>query len=196
MKNFFRAIRRLMLGTGILFLVGSATVFGASNALPMPNAPVDRPESVGAGGPTFKYKRVSGPMKFGGDILVWGFRAFGGRKDDPKLGISGSTGTLNGKSLQMDLRMAGFTLENSWRSDSRLKWRMTLGGGTYDLHNFTGSYTVNKGTFAYFEPMFVGVVPMNRHLAWEIAGGYTFAGTTGVKIEGPCLEVNLLFGRY
>lgn len=124
-----------------------------------------------------------------------GLRLFGGRKDDPKIGLAASTGTLNGSSLQLDVRMGGLTLEDTFRSDRHLKWRATIGGGRYDLHTRRTGYIINSGGFAYFEPMFIGVIPMNKHISLELGGGYTFAGTTGVKLEGPFFEFNLLLGR-
>jgi hypothetical protein len=42
----------------------------------------------------------------------------------------------------------------------------------------------------------VGVLPMSRHIVLEFSTGYTFAKTTGVKIEGLMLEAELLFGRF
>lgn len=167
----------------------------AGNAVPLPGSEMPSVPSIGAGGLTWKYKRASGPMKFGGDLQMVGLRLFGGRKDDPKVGLAASTGTLSGTALQLDVRMGGLTLEDTFLSDRRLKWRATIGGGRYELRTRRGTYTVNSGGFAYFEPMFIGVIPMNKHISIELGGGYTFAGTTGVKLEGPFFEVNLLLGR-
>ena len=34
---------------------------------------------VGAGGMNVRYKRVSGPLSFGGDMLMYGLRGYGGK---------------------------------------------------------------------------------------------------------------------
>lgn len=151
---------------------------------------------VGAFGTTFKYKHPSGPDGFGGDMMVWGARGFGGRLDDPKLGLMAQTGTLTGKTLTLDLNMGGFTVEDHFRKDSRLKWRVSLGGGTYELKSRVSSRVVNDGGFAFVEPMCVGMIPMTRHIVLEIGTGYTFCGVEGVRLEGLFLQVDLLLGRF
>ncbi len=154
------------------------------------------PKPVGAGGLTTRYKRVSGPMGFGGDMLMWGLRGFGGRLNDPKIGLMAAQGTLNGRSLKLNLQQFGLTLENGFRPDPRFKWRANFGGGTYDLASRISGFSVNKGSFTFLEPMLVGVLPMTRHIVLEGAAGYTFAGSTGVRFEGLFLEVNLLLGQF
>ena len=192
-----RTIRwgRILLPVLVSLLLLPISGWAVGNAVPLPGSEQKSVPSIAAGGMTWKYKRASGPMKFGGDMQVVGLRLFGGRKDDPKVGLTASSGTLNGSSLTLDVRMGGLTLEDTLLSDRNLKWRATIGGGRYDLHSKRGNYSVNSGGFAYFEPMFLGVVPMNKHISIELGGGYTFAGTTGVKLEGPFFEVNLLLGR-
>ncbi|HNV70531.1 MAG TPA: hypothetical protein PKO06_12595, partial [Candidatus Ozemobacteraceae bacterium] len=179
----------------LLAFLSPGMIEAVGNAVPLPGSSAPAVPSVGAGGMTWKYKRASGPMKFGGDLQMIGLRLFGGRKDDPKVGLAASTGTLSGSALQLEVRMGGITLEDSFRTDRNLKWRATLGAGRYDLHTRRTGFTVNSGGFAFFEPMFIGVIPMNKHISIELGGGYTFAGTTGVKLEGPFFEFNLLLGR-
>lgn len=151
---------------------------------------------VGAFGMTFKYKRASGPERFGGDMAIWGARGFGGRLDDPKLGLMAQAGTLTGKTLTLNLRMGGFTVEDHFMKDTRLKWRVGLGGGTFELKSRVSSRIVNDGSFAFVEPMFVGVIPMTRHIVLEIGAGYTFCGVEGVRLEGLFLQADLLLGRF
>ncbi len=152
--------------------------------------------SIGAGGLSFKYKRASGPLGFGGDMLVWGGRMYGGKLRDPKFGLMGQLGTLNGNALRLNLRMGGFSVEDGFKPDPRFKWRANFGFGTYDLESRITFRTINKGGFAFFEPMLVGVLPMKRHIVLEIGAGYTFCGALGVRIEGLFLQVDLLLGRF
>ncbi len=151
---------------------------------------------VGAGGLTTRDKRVSGPMGFGGDMMMWGVRGFGGRLNDPKIGLMAAQGTLNGRSLKLHVQQFGLTLENGFRPDPRVKWRANFGGGTYDLSSRISGFSVNKGSFTFLEPVLVGVLPMTRHIVLEGSAGYTFAGSTGVRFEGIFLEVNLLLGQF
>ncbi|OQA04935.1 MAG: hypothetical protein BWY66_02810 [bacterium ADurb.Bin374] len=160
---------------------------------------VDQPGKtmpVGAFGPTFKFKRTSGPEGFGGEMVVWGARGFGGRLDDPKLGLMAQAGTLTGTSLTLNLRMGGFTVEDHFLKDTRLKWRVGLGGGTFELKSRASSRIVNDGSFAFAEPMLVGVIPMTRHIVLEIGAGYTFCGVEGVRLEGLFIQTDLLLGRF
>ncbi|MBP7633880.1 hypothetical protein KBA41_06895 [Candidatus Ozemobacteraceae bacterium] len=160
---------------------------------------VDQPGTsmpVGAFGPTFKFKRTSGPEGFGGEMVVWGARGFGGRLDDPKLGLMAQAGTLTGGSLTLNLRMGGFTVEDHFLKDTRLKWRVGLGGGTFELKSRVSSRIVNEGSFAFAEPMLVGVIPMTRHIVLEIGAGYTFCGVEGVRLEGLFIQTDLLLGRF
>lgn len=151
---------------------------------------------VGSFGPTFKFKRASGPDGFGGEMVVWGARGFGGRLDDPKLGLMAQSGTLTGSNLTLNLRMGGFTVEDHFLKDTRLKWRVALGGGTFELKSRVSSRVVNDGSFAFVEPMFVGVIPMTRHIVLELGAGYTFCGVEGVRLEGLFLQADLLLGRF
>ncbi len=180
-----------------LFLVIAGT--GTAQAARDPILLVEQPGKtmpVGAGGVTFKYKRASGPDGFGGDMLVWGGRGFGGRVDDPKIGLMAQAGTLNGNSMALNLRMGGFTIEDHFMKDTRLKWRVNIGGGTYELKTRRSSRHINDGSFAFAEPMIVGMLPMTRHIVLEIGAGYTFCGVEGVRLEGLFLQTDLLLGRF
>ncbi len=147
-------------------------------------------------GPITKYKRVAAPQDFGGDMMVWGVRAFAGKLYDPEIGLLFCQGTLNGNSQKFNLDMAGLTLEDSFREDSRVKWRISFGVGEYRLRSIASGYEFNKGSFSFFEPMVVGVLPMSRHIVLEFGAGYTFAGATGVRIEGLALNAEILMGKF
>lgn len=153
-------------------------------------------DQVGAGGLVLKYKRISGPLGFGGDILVWGVRASGGKTGMSKLGVTASQGSLSGKSLKCDLKMGGFTVEDRFMSDYNLSWLVTLGGGSYLLRTLDGQHVYNRGSFAYVEPILFGLIRMGPHFRLELGAGYTIANTTGVRVEGPCIQAELLIGRY
>lgn len=158
-----------------------------------------RPQGMdftGGIGPVVKYKQISAQDNFGGDMTLWGVRFFGGRLRDPELGLIYSTGTLTGRALKFSIDMAGLTLEDSFREDARVKWRATLGGGNYKLRTSTGGLVRTKGSFTWFEPMILGVLPMTRHIVLEFGVGYTFAGATGVRIEGLALQCELLMGKF
>lgn len=152
--------------------------------------------AVGYGGVTCRYKRVSGPMGFGGDIWLWGLRAAGGRFEDPKFGIVASTGTLTGNALRLELKQAGLSIENGFRSDPRVRWRVQFGGGSYSLDSRITGNTINSGDFTFLEPMLVGLFPLTRHIVLEFSAGYTFAGSTGVRLEGLFLQTEFLLGRF
>ncbi len=155
-----------------------------------------RGPSMGAGGPTLKFKRASGPMDFGGEMFHWGLRIFGGRPDDPRLGVAGSIGILNGNSMRLSVGMGGITLEDYYWRDMNFKWRVGLGGGGYELKTIVGQKTLAKGNFTYFEPQLVWVLPIKRSIHLEFSAGYFFAGVLPVKLEGLTLEANLLIGRF
>ncbi|MEW6709518.1 MAG: hypothetical protein AB1403_06800 [Candidatus Riflebacteria bacterium] len=146
-------------------------------------------------GPSVKYKRVSAPNDFGGDMAIWGARMFAGKMRDPALGLVYQAGTLNGNSMKFNLEMGGFTLEDSFREDSRVKWRASFGVGNYKLRTLASGLVLNKGSFTFFEPMVVGVLPLSRHIVLEFSTGYTFAAGNGVRIEGLALQWELLFGK-
>lgn len=147
-------------------------------------------------GPTIKYKRVSAPHDFGGDMAVWGARIFAGKLRDPALGLVYQAGTLNGNSMKFNLEMGGFTLEDSFREDSRVKWRASFGVGNYKLRTIASGLVLNKGSFTFFEPMVFGILPLSRHILLEFGLGYTFAAGTGVRIEGLALQSELLLGKF
>jgi hypothetical protein len=147
-------------------------------------------------GPSIKYKRISAPYNFGGDMNLWGIRMFAGRLRDPAIGIMFQSGTLNGNGMKFNLDMGGLTLEDSFREDSRVKWRATIGGGHYRLRTRNSGLELNKGSFTLFEPMIVGLLPLSSHIALEFSTGYTFASGTGVRIEGLALQAEILIGKF
>lgn len=158
-----------------------------------------RPQGMdftGGIGPLVKYKTVRAQDNFGGDMTMWGVRMFVGRLRDPEFGLVYTSGTLNGRALKFNLDMAGFTIEDSFREDARVKWRATMGGGHYKLSTSSGGLVRTQGSFTFFEPMILGVLPMTRHIVLEFGAGYTFAGATGVRIEGLTLQCELLMGKF
>lgn len=146
-------------------------------------------------GPFVKYKRVSGPDNFGGDMNMWGLRFMAGQLNDPLLGVSYSAGHLTGHSQKLKLSKFGLVMEDSFREDSRVKWRATFGGGTYRLWHRISDRTASEGSFAFFEPAIAGIIPLSRHISLEFSTGYTFTRTTGVRIEGLMLQAEFLLGR-
>lgn len=129
-------------------------------------------------------------------MTVWGIRAFAGRLRDPALGLMYQAGTLNGRSMKFNLEMGGLTLEDNFREDARVKWRVSLGIGQYKLESSASGLSLNEGTFSFFEPMLFGVLPLSRHIVLEIGCGYTFAAGTGVRLEGLALQTELLMGKF
>lgn len=180
----------------LFFTLIAAQGYCLSGPTLLMDSKADTSEFVGGIGPLVKYKRVSAPSDFGGDMTVWGVRAFGGKLNDPEIGFIYSSGSLSGTSLKFKLDMAGLTLEDSFREDSRVKWRASFGVGQYSLQSRASGLVMNKGSFAFLEPMLVGVLPMSRHIVLEFAVGYTFAGATGVRVEGLAINAELLMGKF
>lgn len=190
-KRLFLAILSLMLLSGSLHL----------SAATGPTLLMDRdPQGssfTGGIGPVYKYRRVKAPQNFGGDMNLWGIRAFGGKLRDPELGFILLSGTLNGEALKFNLDMAGLTLEDSFREDSRVKWRVSFGFGKYKHKTIASGLVLSDGSFTFFEPMILGVLPMSRHIILEFGAGYTFAGAhSGIRIEGLTLHTELLLGKF
>ncbi|PKL50970.1 MAG: hypothetical protein CVV42_01325 [Candidatus Riflebacteria bacterium HGW-Riflebacteria-2] len=179
----------------MLILLASACQAGTGPTLLMEKRPQGM-DFTGGIGPLVKYKTVSAPDNFGGDMTMWGVRLFAGYLRDPEFGLVYSSGNLSGRALKFNLDMAGLTLEDSFREDARVKWRATLGGGHYELRTIAGGLVKTKGSFSFFEPMILGVLPMTRHIVLEFGAGYTFAGATGVRIEGLTLQCELLMGKF
>ncbi len=181
----------------VLFIFPTlTTAFGKTGpTLIMDKRPMSS-EFTGGIGPMLKYKRVDGPQGFGGDITLWGLRVFGGKLRDPELGIIFNAGTLSGPALKLNLNMAGLVFEDSFREDSRVKWRVSLGYGNFKLKTRVGEMVMNQGSFTFAEPMILGVLPLSRHIVLEFGAGYTFAGTTGVRIEGLVLTAEMLMGKF
>lgn len=192
-------IRRLLFVVSYIFFLTvllRLPIYAAGN----PTLLLDRtPKGTvfsGAMGPLMKYKRVAGPHDFGGEMLMWGIRGFAGKNNDPKLGFVYSTGNLSGTGFKLNLDMGGLSLEDSFRQDPRVKWRVSFGGGKYKMSTVNSGYVVNDGSFTFLEPMIIGVLPASRHIVFEFAVGYTFADATGVRIEGLALQAEMLFGRF
>jgi len=188
-------IKRFLLIITLFILYATAGFSLTGPTLLMDSQPKSS-EYVYGVGPIMKYKRVAAPQNFGGDMTVWGIRAFAGRLYDPEIGFVFYSGTLNGESQKFNLDMAGLTLEDSFREDSRVKWRVSFGVGDYRLRSRASGYEFNKGSFSFFEPMIIGVLPMSRHIVLEFGAGYTFAGATGVRVEGLALNAELLMGKF
>jgi len=188
-------IKRFLLIITLFILYATAGFSLTGPTLLMDSQPKSS-EYVYGVGPIMKYKRVAAPQNFGGDMTVWGIRAFAGRLYDPEIGFVFYSGTLNGESQKFNLDMAGLTLEDSFREDSRVKWRVSFGVGDYRLRSRASGYEFNKGSFSFFEPMIIGVLPMSRHIILEFGAGYTFAGATGVRVEGLALNAELLMGKF
>lgn len=196
--NATMKILRLFLILSFIFFLPDLSILKAATG---PTLLMDRdPESsafTGGIGPLYKYKRIKAPQNFGGDMNLWGVRAFGGKLRDPELGFILLSGTLNGEALKFNLDMAGLTLEDSFREDSRVKWRVSFGFGKYKHRMISSGLVIADGSFTFFEPMILGVLPMTRHIVLEFGAGYTFAGATaGIRIEGLTLQAELLMGKF
>jgi hypothetical protein len=146
--------------------------------------------------PTLKFKRISGPDRFGGNMTIWGLRALTGKIGRTKLGIAASAGILNGNSLRCDLKMGGLSVEDFLLTDRNLTWRLTIGGGEYTLKTIVDNFHLNKGAFTYAEPMLFGSIRMAKHFQLMLGAGYLLTNTRGVRIEGPCFQAELLIGLY
>lgn len=179
-----------------ILIVISVSGYAATGPTLLMDKNPDGTDFIGAIGPSIKYKRISAPYDFGGDMTVWGLRLFGGKLRDPALGVMYQAGTLNGTSMKFNLDMAGLTLEDSFREDSRVMWRVSFGVGNYKLRTIVSGTVLNKGSFTFCEPMIFGVLPLSRHIVLEIGTGYTFAGATGVRIEGLAIQTELLIGKF
>jgi hypothetical protein len=179
-----------------VFILNAAAGFCLTGPTLLMDSQPHSTEYVYGIGPIMKYKRVAAPQNFGGDMTVWGVRAFAGKLYDPEIGFVYYSGTLNGESQKFNLDMAGLTLEDSFREDARVKWRVSFGVGHYRLRSRASGYEFNKGSFSFLEPMIVGVLPMSRHIVLEFGAGYTFAGATGVRVEGLALNAELLMGKF
>jgi hypothetical protein len=180
----------------ILFVALSICAEAATGPTLLMDRQPDSVEFTGGIGPTVKYKRISAPYDFGGDMTVWGLRCFGGKLRDPAIGLMYQAGTLSGRSMKFNLEMGGLSLEDSFREDSRVKWRASFGVGKYRLRTIASGLELNKGSFTFFEPMIFGVLPLTRHIVLELGAGYTFAAGTGVRIEGLAIQSELLLGKF
>lgn len=148
-------------------------------------------------GPVLKYKHNEcNEQDFKGDMAMWGVRAFAGKMNDPEFGLIYTAGYQKSDTLKYNLDMTGVSLEDSFKSDPRFKWRLTCGMGNYKLKSIASGYVYNDGKFAYIEPMFLGILPLNRNIILEFGIGYTFADAKEVKVEGLALNAELLLGKF
>ena len=148
-------------------------------------------------GPTLRYKHnESSALDFRGDMAMWGVRVVGGPMNDPKFGLNYCAGEQKSEMLKYNLDMTGISMEDSFRSDPRFRWRVTCGIGNFELKSKASGRIYKKGNFSYFEPMFIGILPMNRNIILEFGVGYTFADASGVKVEGIAAQGELLFGKF
>jgi len=190
-KSFFPAILLLV------FLTASSSLCAATGPTLMMDRDPQGGSFTGGVGPVYKYKTVKAPQGFGGDINLWGIRAFGGKLQDPEIGFILLSGTLNGEALRFNMEMAGLVLEDSFRQDSRVKWRVSFGFGKYRHKTIASGLVFSEGSFTFFEPMILGVLPMSRHIILEFGAGYTFAAAhSGITIEGLTLHTELLLGKF
>lgn len=148
-------------------------------------------------GPTLRYKHnESSALNFEGDMAMWGVRIVGGPMNDPQFGLSYCAGEQTSDAVKYNLDMTGISLEDSFKSDSRFRWRVTCGVGNFELKSKASGHIYKKGSFGYLEPMFLGILPFNRNIILEFGVGYTFADATGVRVEGIAVQGELLFGKF
>lgn len=148
-------------------------------------------------GSTLRYKHnESSALNFEGDMAMWGVRVVGGPMNDPQFGISYCAGEQTSEAVKYNLDMTGFSMENSFKSDPRFRWRVTCGIGNFKLKSKTSNHVYKDGSFGFLEPMFLGILPFNRNIILEVGIGYTFADATGVRVEGIAAQGELLLGKF
>lgn len=165
--------------------------------LMMDNQEKNRKEFSFGVGPILRYKHnESSTLNFEGDMAMWGVRIVGGPMNDPQFGLQFCAGEQKSDSLKYTLNMTGISLENSFKSDPRFRWRATAGLGKYKLKSANSDYVYKDGTYGFFEPMILGVLPLNKNIILEIGIGYTFADAPGVRVEGIAAQGELLLGKF
>lgn len=148
-------------------------------------------------GPIVRYKHnESSTLNFEGDMAMWGVRITGGPMRDPKFGLQFCAGEQKSDAIKYNLNMTGFSMENSFMKDPRFRWRATVGMGRYKLKSVHSGYVYKEGTYGFFEPMILGVLPFNRNIILEIGVGYTFADASGVRVEGFAAQGEILLGKF
>ena len=148
-------------------------------------------------GPSARYKHnESSALDFEGDMAMWGVKIVGGPMNDPQFGLSFHAGEQSSEAVKYTLNMTGLSMEDSFQKDPRFRWRVTCGVGNYNLKSKASGRSYKKGSFGYLEPMFLGILPLNRNIILEFGVGYTFADATGVRVEGIAVEGELLFGKF
>ena len=148
-------------------------------------------------GPTLRYKHnESSALDVEGDMAMYGIRIVGGPMNDPKFGLNYTSGEQSNDMIKYNLNMTGLSMEDSFKKDPRFRWRFTAGVGNFKLKSKYSGHVYKKGSFGYLEPMFLGILPLNRNIIMEFGVGYTFADATGVRVEGIAVQGELLFGKF
>ena len=148
-------------------------------------------------GPILRYKHnESSALNFKGDMAMWGVRLAGGPMEDPKFGLLFCTGEQKNEMVEYNLDMTGVSMEDSIKTDPRVRWRLTAGIGNYKLKSKHSGKVYKDGSFGFLEPMILGLLPLNRNIILEFGVGYTFADATGVRVEGIAVQGELLFGKF
>ncbi len=148
-------------------------------------------------GPTLRYKHnESSALNFEGDMAMWGIKIVGGPMNDPQFGLNFCAGEQTNDVIKYNLDMTGLSMEDSFKKDPRFRWRITCGVGNFKLKSKASGHIYKKGSFGYLEPMFLGILPLNRNIILEFGVGYTFADATGVRVEGIAAQGELLLGKF
>ena len=148
-------------------------------------------------GPSIRYKHnESSALDFEGDMAMWGVKIVGGPMNDPQFGLRFHAGEQTSEAVKYNLDMTGLSMEDSFKKDPRFRWRVSCGVGNFKLKSRASGHVYKKGSFGYLEPMFLGILPLNRNIIFEFGVGYTFADATGVRVEGIAVEGELLFGKF
>lgn len=190
-----KLLTRLLLAVFLVFVSLPAYCISGP-ILIMDTEPAESEAFVYGIGPVIKYKHVKGLDDFEGDMGVFGARAYLGRINDPQFGIMSGMGSVKGEAYKLEIKMTGATIEDSFREDPRVRWRVTCGIGNYDYTSRASSRSLKSSSFGFLEPQIVGVLPLSRHIVLEFALGYTFTNTKGVRLEGVAFNSELLLGRF
>lgn len=179
-----------------LVMGGILPSFGFSGPTLILDKETDTETFVYGIGPMIKYKRVKGLEDFEGNMGVFGLRAYMGRINDPQFGLMYGMGSVKGDAYKLELKMTGATIEDGFKEDPRVRWRVTGGIGNYDYISRGSGRSLKSASFGFLEPQLVGLLPLSRHIVLEFALGYTFTNTKSVKLEGIAFNTELLLGRF
>lgn len=116
--------------------------------------------------------------------------------NDPEFGLLFCAGEQKSEMLKYNLDMTGFSMEDSFKSDPRFKWRVTAGIGNYKLKSGYSGHVYKEGSFGFLEPMFLGILPLNSNIVLEFGVGYTFGDASGVRVEGIAVQGEILLGKF